>query len=149
MSGDVFVDSNVLVYARDASEPEKQRRAAAWMEHLWRSRSGRLSFQVLQEFYTTVTDRLQPGLETSVARSDVRDLMAWSPLHVDARVIEGAWGLQDRFGLAWWDAQIVAAAQLVACRWLLTEDLQHGQRFGDLGVVDPFRTAPGELGSGG
>jgi predicted nucleic acid-binding protein len=51
----IFVDTNVLVYARDASEPEKQPSATTWMAHLWRSREGRLSIQVLHEFYVTVT----------------------------------------------------------------------------------------------
>ena len=58
MIGPVFVDTNVLVYARDASEPGKQARAMLWLEHLWRERTGRLSVQVLQEFYHTVTGRL-------------------------------------------------------------------------------------------
>jgi hypothetical protein len=51
----------VLVYARDASEPE-QPQAAAWVEHLWRTQTGRLSFQVLQEYYATTTRKLKPGL---------------------------------------------------------------------------------------
>lgn len=57
-----FVDTNVLVYARDISEPEKQRRASEWLAHLWRSREGRLSVQVLQEYYVTLTQKLKPGL---------------------------------------------------------------------------------------
>jgi predicted nucleic acid-binding protein len=58
----VFVDTNVLVFARDASEPVKQPQAAAWIDHLWRTRTARLSFQVLQEYYATTTRRLKPGL---------------------------------------------------------------------------------------
>lgn len=50
MQETVFVDTNVLVYARDITEPDKQRRAAAWMGHLWKTRTGRTGFQVLQEF---------------------------------------------------------------------------------------------------
>lgn len=57
----VFVDTNVLVYARDAARAEKQARAAAWMRHLWESRTGRLSFQVLQEYYVTVSAKLRPA----------------------------------------------------------------------------------------
>ena len=56
-----FVDTNVLVYARDASEPDKQPRAEAWMQHLWRTRSGRTCVQVLNEYYVTVTRKLSPG----------------------------------------------------------------------------------------
>lgn len=57
-------------------------------------------------------------------------------------ILERAWGLQDRYRLSWWDAQIVAVAQSVPCAVLLTEDLQADQRFGDLQVVDPFATDP-------
>ena len=62
MSAKVFVDTNVLVYCRDASEPEKQAQTAAWMASLWEQKTGRLSFQVLQEYYVTVTAKLSPGL---------------------------------------------------------------------------------------
>lgn len=50
--------------------------------------------------------------------------------------------MEDRFGVAWWDALIIAAAQSQGCRYLLTEDLQHGQRFGELEVVNPFVVEP-------
>ena len=141
MSVEVFVDSNVLVYARDASEPEKQEKALAWMERLWSPGAGRLSFQVLQEFYVTVTEKLKPGLNVAHARSDVRSLLTWRPIPIDGRVIEGAWSIQDRFKLSWWDALIVSAAQIGGCRYLLSEDFQEGQRFGGLHVVHPFRTS--------
>jgi hypothetical protein len=65
----VFVDTNVLVYARDASEPEKQPQAAAWIEHLWWTRTARLSFHVLQEYYATTTRKLKPGLTPDQTRA--------------------------------------------------------------------------------
>ena len=57
MTGTVFVDTNVLVYSRDVSEAQKQKQAMAWMTHLWAERCGRLSYQVLNEFYVTVTQK--------------------------------------------------------------------------------------------
>ena len=145
MTAKVFVDTNVLVYSRDASEPSKQGRAMAWMSHLWGTRTGRLSFQVLQEFYSTVTQKLDPGLDVETARRDVRLFLSWQPIAVDARVIERAWHLQDRHSLSWWDALIIAAAHLTDCRYLLTEDLQADQRYGDIRVIDPFRVSPEAL----
>ncbi|MBI4539827.1 MAG: hypothetical protein HY704_10010 [Gemmatimonadetes bacterium] len=79
MTGLVFVDTNILVYSRDASEPEKQPRAMEWLELLWRSRRGRISVQVLEEYYVTVTGKLKPGMDRAVARSDVRAFEAWKP----------------------------------------------------------------------
>jgi predicted nucleic acid-binding protein len=115
------------------------------MSHLWNMRAGRLSYQVLQEFYITVTEKLDPGLDREGARKDIRSLLPWRPISVDNRVFDGAWHIQDRFGLSWWDALIVSAAQVADCRYLLTEDLQDSQIFGNLQVINPFHMAPETL----
>ncbi|HEV8129985.1 MAG TPA: PIN domain-containing protein [Acidobacteriota bacterium] len=141
----VFVDSNVLVYARDTSHAAKQRQASAWMTELWRSRRGRLSFQVLTEYYVTVTRKLRPGLDEETARQDVRALLAWKPVSLDKRILEEAWQMQDRHRLSFWDALILGAAQARACRYLLTDDLQHQQRIGNVVIVNPFRSPPESL----
>lgn len=139
-----FVDTNVLVYARDASEPEKQRAAERWVRSLWEAGAGRLSAQVLNEYYVVVTEKLQPGLDREQARADVRNLMAWAPIPIGRPVIEGAWTVQDRYGLSWWDSLVVSAAQVAGCAWLLTEDLEQDMMFDRVRVVDPFRTGPPE-----
>jgi predicted nucleic acid-binding protein len=131
MTAKVFVDTNVLVYSRDASEPHKQAQAMAWMAHLWHTKTGKLSYQVLQEFYITVTAKLQPGLDPENARKDVRALLAWRPIVVNDRVFENAWLIQDRCQLSWWDS--------------LTEDLQADQEFGSLRVTNPFHVDPASL----
>jgi predicted nucleic acid-binding protein len=145
MNDKVFVDTNVLVYCRDASELEKQAKAATWMAILWEKRTGCLSYQVLQEFYITVTAKLVPGLEPDAARRDVRALLAWQPLPLDARLLEGAWLLQDRYRFSWWDALIAAAAQAAGCRYLLSEDFQEGMDIGGLRVLNPFGTRPNDV----
>ncbi len=145
MTATVFVDTNVLFYARDASERGKQPLASAWLDVLWQQRRGRLSYQVLNEYYVGVTRKLRPGLDPAAAEADVRDLMAWRPIGPDGPLLEDAWWLEGRFGLSFWDAQIVAAARAAGCRYLLTEDLQHGQDLDGLVVVDPFATQPDEL----
>lgn len=138
MTESVFADTNVLVYRHDATEPIKQARADAWYVHLWRRRCGRLSFQVLQEMYATLTRKLKPGVAPPKAQRIVRALKAWQPIAIDFPVLERAWSLQERYSLSWWDALIVAAAQLGTCRVLLTEDMQHLQVFGAVRVIDPF-----------
>jgi len=81
MSAPVFVDTNVLLYAIDEAEPRKHRAALEWRAHLWRSRRGRLSFQVLQEFYVQAL-RKNPK-RAATARAEVRDLLAWDPVPID------------------------------------------------------------------
>lgn len=138
----VFVDTNVLLYQWDATEPAKQERAAAWMKHLWRTKRGRLSHQVLAEFYVTATQKLKPGMAPPAAQWNVRTLLAWDPVAPNGRLYERAWSVQARFRTSWWDALIVAAAQTAGCRTLLSEDLQDGQQLEDLWVANPFTHEP-------
>lgn len=144
MSAPIFVDTNILVYALDAGAGEKQRQAAAWTESVWRGGRGRVSTQVLHEFYVTVTQKLRPGLDRSAARVEVRGLMSWRPVQLDEVMLESAWDVQDRFQLSFRDALIVAAARAAGCGYLLTEDLQDGQMLDDLRIVNPFLHQPAE-----
>jgi predicted nucleic acid-binding protein len=140
----VFVDTNVLVHARDTADPSKHARASEWVADLWERADGRLSVQVLQEYYVTTTRKLRPGLAPEEARADILDLVAWSPVVADVQMIASAWAIEERFGLSFWDALIVAAAQVARCEVLLTEDLQHGMDLDGVRVTDPFLTAPGD-----
>lgn len=119
----IFVDTNVLVNARDASEPDKQPRAQEWIADMWRRRTGRVSFQVLEEYYVTVTAKLRPGLPADEARDDVRHLLAWRPVVLDGGILEAAWALTDRFAISYWDAAIAASARSAGCAHVLTEDM--------------------------
>ena len=151
MTALVFVDTNVFVYRHDRGDPAKQARAAEWIAHLARSRTGRLSFQVLQELYVTLTGKARIGFDPSEAREIVRELAVWQPVAIDLRIMERAWHVQDGHSVSWWDALIVSAAQSLGCSILLTEDLQHGHAFGEVRVVDPFRSVgrtPGDVVAG-
>jgi predicted nucleic acid-binding protein len=136
----VFVDSNVLLYAVDEADRRKQQAAREWRAELWKSRRGRISFQVLGEFYVNAV-RKQPSAREE-ARAEVRDLLAWNPVVADAAQLERGWKIQDRYRLSYWDGLIVAAAKAASCRYLLTEDLQAGQELDGIEVVNPFLRSP-------
>lgn len=138
MTANVFVDTNVLVYARDTRKPEKQLRAAAWLEYLWRGQSGRTSVQVLSEYYVTVTRKLDQRLTPADAWDDVRAMFAWRPWPADAALLERGREIGSRHKLAWWDGLIVAAAEAQDCPLLLSEDLQDGGVYGSVTVRSPF-----------
>jgi predicted nucleic acid-binding protein len=142
MSANVFVDTNVLIYASDNGDTQKRDAARAWRAHLWTKRSGRTSFQVLEEFYSKIAQRW-PGSREQ-ARAEIRDLLSWGPIVIDARVLENAWKIQDRYGFSFWDALIVASARLAFCRYLLTEDLQADQDIDGIIVANPFLRSPAE-----
>lgn len=137
MSGRTFLDTNVLVYAVDADHPRRQERALeilldAGAEHV-------LSTQVLMEFYVTVTRKLVRPLPEAQATTRVQEL---STLHVvmpDASMVHRALKMSRKHSIPPWDALIVRSAMESQCSTLLTEDLQHGQGFGNLRVVNPFR----------
>jgi predicted nucleic acid-binding protein len=145
MTALVFVDTNVLLYALDVADLKKQQAARSWRDELWRSRRGRISFQVLQEFYAKVTQKWPAGREE--ARAEVRDLLSWQPVTVDAAILERGWKIQDRYHLSFWDALIVGAAKSAGCRYLLTEDLQAKQDLDGVVVVNPFLDDPASLSS--
>ena len=143
MTAPVFVDTSVFICAVDQADLRKQQAARDWRAELWKSRRGRTSFQVLQEFFVNVTQKALSSRED--ARAEVRDLLAWNPVPVNAITLEHGWKIQDRYKLSFWDALIVAAAKQALCGYLLTEDLQAGQNIEGIVVIDPFRAAPDTL----
>ena len=143
MTGLVFVDTNVFLYALDERNPEKQAAARRWRELLWNMRKGRTSFQVLAEFYANVI-RHRPQSHAE-ARAEVNDLLSWHPVVVDGELFGNAWKVQDRYRFSFWDALIVSAAKTAQCEYLLTEDLQRDQNLDGLKVINPFITSPESL----
>src|SRR2546430_17149881 len=77
MSDVVFVDTNILIYAHDVDAGAKRSRAAEKLRQLWESGAGRLSVQVLQEFYVNVTQKLATPVARSTAREVVSSYGAW------------------------------------------------------------------------
>lgn len=137
----VFVDTNVLLYSRDPRRADKQARAAAWLRACWERQLGRISSQVMHEFYANLR-RLAPTLTADEQRSVVREYRAWAPWLVEDDTVDLAWTLQDRYSLSYWDALMVAAAIEQGCRFVLTEDLQHAQHLDSVQVLNPFLVGP-------
>ena len=102
-----------------------------------------MSFQVLNEFYVNAVRLKRAASEE--ARSEVRDLLAWNPVVVDAALIERGWKPQDRYRLSYWDALIIAAARTASCGFLLTEALPDGQKLAAVEVVNPFLRGPASM----
>jgi predicted nucleic acid-binding protein len=138
MTGLLFVDTNVLLYAVDTSDGTKHQSAREWMDKLWRDRTGRTSVQVLSEFYVNATRLLSRGLSKEHAWEHVVALSEWAPQQLDFRILELGRQVQTRHGLSWWDSLIVAAAHRQGCGILLTEDLQHEADYAGVTAVNPF-----------
>jgi predicted nucleic acid-binding protein len=140
MSGKVFLDTNIFLYAYDESEQLKKSVARELVRNTAMDGSGIVSYQVIQEFFNVALKKNSVQMRLEEAQLFIatifRPLLA---VHSSIALFGEAIHLQERHRLSWYDSLIVAAAQQAKCSILYTEDLQHGQRFGDLVVQNPFR----------
>jgi len=139
MNANIFFDTNILLYAYTNHEPQKKTLAEDHIADALRYGIGVVSVQVLNEFIANACRKLVPAMTLTQAREEV-DLfisgMRVVPIEVDD--IHEALRLAQTHQINYWDALIIASAQKAKCRTLLTEDLNHGQKFGHLQVVNPF-----------
>ena len=138
----VFVDTTTLLYTLDPQDPQKQAVATAWLRRLRLSRQIVLSPQVLNECYAVVRRKAAFAAARPMVRAYLSDHARWATAPVGPETTEQAWRLEDQYGLAWWDALLLASAGQAGCRLFLTEDLNDGQLYGDVRVIDPFRHTP-------
>jgi len=136
MSARSFFDTNVLVYADDKAAPAKQRRALELVADHRRAGTGVVSLQVLQEYFVTVTRKLQ--VDARIARRKVELLAEFDVAAPELADILAAIDLHRLHGLSFWDALIVRSAKQAGCSVLLTEDFQHGREMEGIRIINPF-----------
>lgn len=136
-AGRAFLDTNVLVYAVDEGEPEKQAVARNLLESAGENEFV-LSTQVLGEFYVVVTRKLEVPLSEEIAAQAVDLLGAVAVVPTDAGLVKAAIRIGRRSQISYWDALVVAAAEAAGCERLLSEDLGDGQSIGEVRVENPF-----------
>jgi predicted nucleic acid-binding protein len=134
-----FLDTNVFVYLFDEVDDRKRATAERLVADALAAGTGVVSYQVVQEALNVLTRKL--GASPSDARRFLDGVLAplWR-LGPSPDLYVRALEVRERYGFSFYDALVVAAALEAGCTRLLSEDLQHGQRIGDLTVVDPFRT---------
>lgn len=141
----VFVDTNVILYARDLNAPEKRAAAQGWLRTLAGLKAVILSRQVINEAYFNLIRRRHFALTPQIARAAVAPLEAFVRAPSNAQTLREAWELEDRYGLSFWDALLMASANAVPCSHFLSEDLNDGQLYGNVRVINPFRHAPQDV----
>ncbi len=132
-----FIDTNVLVYAFDGSDPVKQRTARRVLEE---STSIVLSTQVLLEFFVVVTRKLTPPVPEQLAADAVAELARLRVIPTDEHLVLRAVTTSITEQISVWDAMIIEAAAEAGCDRILTEDLHTGSTIRDMEIVDPFVT---------
>ncbi|MCY4619111.1 MAG: PIN domain-containing protein [Chloroflexi bacterium] len=134
-----FVDTNVLVYAVSSAPEEAEKQAAA--QRLLGSVDLVLSVQVLQEFYHQVTRPSRPGrLSHESAIQFVEELSKRFVLPVTVDLFRSATAISQRYQISYWDAAIIAAAEAMSCDAVYSEDLNAGQDYGGVQLINPFST---------
>jgi predicted nucleic acid-binding protein len=134
-----FVDTNILLYAEDRDAKRKHTVARDLILTLWDDREGVVSVQVLQEFYVNATRKLKKRLTHPKALEIVEEYLTWTIVENTSRLLTSAIRLQMKTQLSFWDAMVVQAAIEAGCELLYSEDLNSGQRFGSLVIVNPFK----------
>lgn len=139
MRAECFLDTNVLVYAAASSRSDAAKRERA-LKLIQESDFG-LSAQVLQEFYVTVTRKLKTPMAPELAIAMMDEYRVFPTVPTDYPLIVAAAEVSLMYGISYWDGAIIAAAQVLEAGTLYTEDLNHGQLYGTVRVVNPFRNS--------
>ena len=139
MNDKAFVDSNILIYAYDITAEAKHQTAKNLLQTLWKTRSGVLSVQVLQEVFVNVTRKIPKPLPMAKGREIVKDYRLWVSAPTSTDTILRAIDIQANQGFSFWDSLIIASALEADCEKLYSEDMQHGQVIARrLQIVNPF-----------
>jgi len=135
-SARTFLDTNILVYADDTSDPVKQKTAVALILHHMQQRSGVVSTQVLQEYFVAVKRKFKA--DSARAKEKVELYAAFEVARPDLSDILAAIDLHRLHGFSYWDALVLRMAKQTGCRILLTEEMQHGREIDGVKIVNPF-----------
>jgi predicted nucleic acid-binding protein len=133
-----FFDSNVLVYLFDETEPVNQAKALKRLQQAMQSERIVISTQVLHEFVNVATRKLKPNMSFAQANERVKQFCQFEVIGSSANSVQAALALAQEHKISWWDALILEAALRADADVLVSEDGQHGRRFGKLVVENPF-----------
>jgi predicted nucleic acid-binding protein len=137
MNAEVFCDTNVWVYAvsSDPAEANKKRRS---LEIIQNKLAG-VSAQVLQEFYVTVTRKIEKPLAPQDALKWLEVMEAFPLVPIDAAIVKVGIKNSVTHRISYWDGAIIASAERLGCSILYSEDLNDQQQFDSVRVVNPYK----------
>ena len=139
MSDKYFLDTNIFIYSFDVQYPGKRDRARTLIKTALQDGRGCISYQVVQEFLNVATRKFVVPLSTADASGYLTTVLeplceTFGTVHLYREALE----TMERWRYSFHDSLIIASAMASDCRILYTEDLQHGQKIGNLGIINPF-----------
>jgi predicted nucleic acid-binding protein len=133
-----FVDTNILVYAHDRTAGRKHDRARALLTELWTAGNGCISIQVLQEFYVAMTRKAPSPLKSETAERITDTFTHWTVYSPTPADVLAAITIHRQNNISFWDAMIIRSANMLGCALLWSEDLNSGQVYEGVRVLNPF-----------
>ncbi len=137
MTAEVFLDSNVLLYSCSAAPDDARKRQVA--EDLILNRPFAISAQVLQEFIANALRKPRLGITESNIDATLQLAAMVRVQPVTHELVVSSVMLRRRFQLSQWDATIIAAAAELGCKTVYSEDMNDGQDYAGVRVVNPFK----------
>ncbi len=141
----VFVDSTTLLYLLDRDEPAKRRTCETWLRQLAISKALVVNAQVLNETYWVLIRKRRFGVSRDQARAFVGAFRRFALAPIGLEVLDRGWAIEERHGVAFYDALLLASANAAGCFAFLSEDLNHLQLYDSVRAVNPFRHAPEDV----
>ena len=135
----IFIDTNILVYSLDRQNKEKQEKARLVLKNIIDKHQPVISTQVIKEFYVAATIKL--GVDQIIVKNIIHNFKNMEIVNNDLGLIEQAIDISILSRLSFWDSLIIAAAEKANCKLVVSEDLNSGQNYRGVAVIDPFNTA--------
>jgi len=142
MNGNIFLDTNVLVYAFDASDKNKHQTAGRLVNDAFRSKDVAISTQVLKEFFVTVTTKIPGKMDLLEAKEIIKRLALLQVVDTTVPLVLRGIDIQKENRISFWDAMIIAAAGASNCTTILSEDLSHDTIIEGIHIKNPFLAIP-------
>ena len=134
---EVFIDSNIIIYAHDLDERKKHTIAEKKLQELWQQDiPPNISIQVLQECYVNLIKKNVPLKEVE---ETIIDYLKWNVINNDQVILKEGMHLKRKYNLSLWDALIIAAAKAAQARFILSEDLNDEQVYEGIRIINPFK----------
>lgn len=139
MNDRVFMDTNILVYAYDQHDTQKQTKAQGLLTDGIKQENLFLSVQVLGEFFNVVTRHIPQPMTPNEAKEIINTLSILPVQDIDMTMVKRAIDTHEMYQISYWDSLIVSAAERAGCRLILSEDLSDGQTYHNILVNNPFK----------
>lgn len=133
----IFLDTNLFVYSIDQSEPEKREKVRLILKKIIDLHQPVISTQVIKEFYVVATTTLKA--DRLIVKNIIHNFRNMEVVNNDLELMEQAVDISIISQLSFWDSLIIAAAEKANCEFVFSEDLNAGQSYRGVMIVDPFR----------